>query len=449
MRFCVLLTLLACSAPPPVETPPSAPDESAPPVADHAEPAAPTAAAAPLRPSRTSDDATAPPPQAEAAPTTPPEPPPPPDNATIHTAPDKFDHLVLKISFPVGLQYDNIRYEGHNGLIMKGAADGEAAALRWRKLAAGTRGVFVLRDSMWSQQDHPYQKLPYALMMPPSWVTAALVDGADMKAPIAPATDAEWTAIKTPQDMFGSFPPSDSLHREAIIALSGQTDADQKRRTAAARASLASLRADVLAMKSARDIAQAGAERISRSDVKYFGRAIRYHRIIPIFVENPNTKELEQEGKGMHPLGRKKVDPALIDRAMRAVYRRRLLDGPIAIERYDLSQSKERDRAIAVLEALIPPNEEGPALWLWVTGRLDPHRKAEGENATKYLPVFRKQIAAAKINLRRLRILSKPSTQLPDSDRQTAFLRDAKWYRMRALPYSVRLSSRDFSQLIR
>jgi hypothetical protein len=342
---------------------------------------------------------------------------------------------------------------------MKGVADGEEAARRWRNLVAGTRGVFVLRDSIWSQQDHPYLKRPHALMMPPSWVTAAKDDvatGHAIRAPMAPPMndDVAWAAIKTPEALFGSFPSSDSMHREVIIALG--PDSEQARRTRAARESMHSLAADVRAMiaaapKGRAAVAEAGAERIAMSDEKYFGAALRYHRVIPIFVENPNTKELTLEGKGMVPLGRNKPTDELVHQARDAVYRRRLRAGDLAVERYDLSVSAERKRATALLEALIPADtaEAGGTLWLWVTGRLDPHRKAQGENATKYLPLFRKQLATAKIDHARLRLVSKPAADIPtDATRSSMFDRDVRWFRRRDLPYAVRISAYDLRNLL-
>ncbi len=231
--------------------------------------------------------------------TTPGEPPPPQDGRKLWSAPERYEHLILKAACPYSEQCPNLRYEGHNGLLSRGAKDSTEIAERWRQLVQGTRGVFVLRDSLWSQQDHPYHRAPEALMMPPSWVTAAVDDvarGLPIRPPQAPALtdDTAWAAIATPQDMFGGFPPSDSLHREAIRALG--TDPDERRRTEAARASVASLATDVKAMrtvaaKGPQAVAEVGAERIASSDRRYFGAALRYHRVVPIFVENPNRRE--------------------------------------------------------------------------------------------------------------------------------------------------------------
>ncbi|MBL9022902.1 MAG: hypothetical protein JNL21_11940 [Myxococcales bacterium] len=374
-----------------------------------------------------------------------------------HVAPERYDHVILKIHFPMREQFENLRYEGFNPLLMKGAESGEEVARRWRELVVGSRGVFLLRDSLWSQQDHPYHRKPYALMMPPSWVTVAVAEVAAGRTPaplVAPplADDAAWAAVASPAAMFGSFPPSDTLYREAVRSTQG--DEQSARYASAARASIRSLAADAQAMIAAAPrgtaaVAAAGAERIARSDRKYFGGALRYHRVIPLFVENPNAHELRDEGKGMTVYGRD-IDPALVKVARDAVYRRRLLDGDLAVERYDLSQPAERDRAIEVLEALIGTSDPTPGgtLWLWVTGKLDPVRKAEGENAVRYLPAFMKQLDKAAVDRSRLRILSMPSTDVP-ADGQGAFLKqDAAWYRKRGLPYNVRLNTHQFHVLL-
>jgi hypothetical protein len=387
---------------------------------------------------------------------------PPPEPAALadrvyHVAPDSYDHVILKIHYPMREQFENLRYEGFNPLLMKGAASGEEVAERWRGLVAGTRGVFLLRDSLWSQQDHPYHRKPYALMMPPSWVTVAVAEvaaGRALRPLVAPpiTDDAAWAKVASAAEMFGSFPPSDSLYREAVQ--SAQGDEPQALHSAAARASIRSLAADAQAMIAAAPrgtgaVAEAGAERIARSDRRYFGGSLRYHRVIPLFVENPNTRELQEEGKGMTVLGRD-IDPALVKIARDAVYRRRLRDGDLAVERYDLSQPAERARAIEVLEALIGTRDPAPGgtLWLWVTGKLDPVRKGEGENAVRYLPAFMRELEEAAIDRSRLRILSMPSTDLPADGKGSFLKKDAAWYRKRGLPYNVRLNTHQFHVLL-
>lgn len=458
-RGAALVVAVALAGCPPQATSPP-PSPSPPP------PSAPTTPAAPTpTPTPPPTPTVAPPaPVAELPFVVPPIPALPSDGRQLRQAPDTLDHVILEISHPPELQFTNLRYEGHNALVATGTTTGEEGAERWRSLAAGTRGVFVLRDSMWSQQDHPYHRPPFALMIPPSWVTVAVALASAKKAIVAPAShavddDAAWAKIPSPEMMFGSFPSSDSLHREAIRSL--QTDdAEQRRRTRAARLSLRSLAADVEAMRAVaahgpKAVAIAGARRIAESDRRYFGAALRFHRVVPIFVENPNTKELQSEGKGMVPPDPAALglvfEPALVALARDAVYRRRLRDGDLALERYDLSVPAERLRAIRVLEALIPADDPPPGgrVWLWVTGRLDPHRKAEGENATTYLPRFREELKGARIAHDRLEIVSKPSTEIPPGPgRAEAFRGDARWYRHRDLPYSVRLTAGDLAAIL-
>jgi len=432
-----------------------------PPLAARAQPTAASASSAASAEPAAGTSPSAPATSAQAEPNAPsaipPLPPWPDDDRASWQAPERYDHLILKVSFPYQGQYRNVRYEGHNRLLRGELRDGGQVAERWRRLAQGTRGVFLLRDSLWSQQDHPVRATPHAFMMPPCWVTAAVAEvaaGRTIQPLVAPALDDEaaWTAIATAEQMFGSFPPSDSLHREASRAASG--DVRSRERTRAARATLRSLASDVDAMIGAASggieaVAAAGAERIAASDRRYFGAALRYHRVVPIFVENPNRKEFVDEGKGMTVAGRD-IPEHLVELARDAVYLRRLRDGDLAVERYDLSVAAERARAIKVLEALLPQGEASPSttLWLWVTGRLDPHRKAEGENATRYLASFRRQLEGAAFDRGRLRIVSKPAAEPPTGPgRAQAFRREAQWYRHRDLPWAVRLTSRGLGEL--
>ena len=419
----------------------------------------------PAPPATVSGDATTPGPIAApiSAPTpAPPDPPAvaaePDDGRRYRAAPPELEHVVIKLGFPPSLQFDNLRYEGHNGLVASDTHDGAEVAARWRSVVAGTRGVFVLRDSLYSQQDHPYHRAPVALMLPPMWVTAAVAEVAANR-PIrlpkvpAPSDDAAWGRLDR-ATMFGSFPPSDSLHREAVRPLAGASD-DDMRHTRAARASLASLAADARAMRDAaprgpRAVAEAGADRIAASDRAYFGRALRHYRVIPILVENPLPKEVETEGKGLVPPG-PPVAPELLSLVRDALLRRRLRDGDIALERYDLSQLEQRQRAVELLRALLPADDPAPGgtVWLWVNGRLDPHRKAEGENAVRYLPKLEADLRAAGIARDRLQILSKPATEIPPgAGRPAAFRGDAKWYHKRGYPYAVRLTAGDLEAIL-
>src|SRR5262249_39704308 len=130
-------------------------------------------------------------------------------------------------------------------------ADGEATARHWRESVARTRGVFVLRDSLFSQQDHPFDQRPHALLMSPSWgavataAAAASVPATPMQ--IARADDdAGWAALDDAH-VFGSFPIAERLSELARRPLASASD-DDRTRIANARASLATLAADVDAM---------------------------------------------------------------------------------------------------------------------------------------------------------------------------------------------------------
>lgn len=388
----------------------------------------------------------------------PPEPPRPIDGKRLLDAPSRYDHLMLRASYPYEAQYQNLLYEAGNPLLRRGATDAQTVAERWQRLSRGVGGVFVLRDSLFSQQDHPTQLSPYALMMPPSWVTVAVAEvdaGRAIRPPRAPAfaDDAAWQAIPTATQLFGVFPPSDALFTYATRKLSGSSPADATR-IKAARASVRSLATDVQAMiaaspKGIEAVAAAGAERIASSDVRYFGRALRYHRVIPIYVENPSHRELAKEGKGMTVYGREFPD-RLVKLARDVVYQRRLRDGALAVERYDLSQPAERKRAIAFLEAVIPAKHAPPGgtLWLWVTGRLDASGET-GEDAMRYIESFQRELKAARIDHERLRLLSKPSVELPAGpERAKTFRNDTKWFRRLGLPYSVKITTGELGRLL-
>jgi len=157
-------------------------------------------------------------------------------------------------------------------------------------------------------------------------------------------------------------------------------------------------------------VAVLGAERIAHLDAVYFGAELRRRAIIPIFVEHPNAKEFG-EGKGMVP-GGMEVDAELARMVTRTVYRRRLQDGDLAIERYDLSEVGDRERAVRLLEDLVPEGGEGEPetrVWLWVNGQLAPERKLRGEPADAYIPAFKKELERAKIDTSRVVLLSKPT----------------------------------------
>jgi len=155
-------------------------------------------------------------------------------------------------------------------------------------------------------------------------------------------------------------------------------------------------------------VAAAGAEHITASDRSYFGVELRREHVVPIFVENPNEHELRDEGKGMTVWGRD-LPRRAVEVARRAVYGRRLADGPIALERYNLANEAERNRALAVLAELVPRGSSGHAVWLWVNGGSDGHGK--GVDAFPHLEGFQEQLRGADLELSRVVLFSKPSVR--------------------------------------
>lgn len=360
--------------------------------------------------------------------------------SSVIELPAEYDALVPRISYPAMHRIKGLVHEGHN-VVMRGKGkssglfdeSGAQIAHRWRTLACGMGGLFVLRDSLFSQQDHALAHQPFALMLPPNWVTRAtwlthqhnpILNVADFDA----QDDAAWAAASD-ETLFGSFPVSVSLSSGVRYPVGGS---DVKRATRArhGRQALGQLHGHVQAMQRAapfgwRAVSRAGADRIAWSDRAYFGEELRREIIIPILVEHPNAHELE-EGKGvLWEGGEQDVDREVIDAVTQDVYGTRLRDGALAIERYDISQSSDRKRAISLLEALIPVQEGGPRtlLWLWINGPLDPDRKLEGESPLAYMEAFERELAQSLVDRSRLRLLGKPTTRIgrklsPEANRE-------------------------------
>ncbi|MEL6741924.1 MAG: hypothetical protein AAFP26_14865, partial [Planctomycetota bacterium] len=286
------------------------------------------------------------------------------DRGVLLDAPTRFEHVTLRAGLPVAARYEDLVYEGNNknfrakpdanGLYR----DGDAAAADWRRWIAGVTGMIVLRDSLFSQQDHPVLQAPRALMLPPSWVSVAVAEtmaGRPVVPPSAPELedDEGWAAAASATERFGSFPASERLFSESSRPLRGEESSPgQHARTRNARASIAALAEPARAMATAsaqgpRAVAEAGAAWIAASDVTYFGAALRA-RVIPIFVENPNEHEARDEGKGMAVWGMS-LDAKAVALARDVVYARRLEDGPLGIERYDLREQAEQERARVLL----------------------------------------------------------------------------------------------------
>ena len=386
------------------------------------------------------------------------------DRAELAVAPQRYAHLVPRLSPATGYRFRNLIYEANN-MSLRGPrreddfyeSTGSEIAERWRVAAAGVRKVFALRDALFSQQDHPIDHDPVAVMMPPSWVSVAVAEamaGRTIQPVEAPPLDDDeaWEALETPRDLFGSFPISDRLHEEATRPRT--VLAPERLRVTNARRTVRSLAADAQAMIDAAGegpaaVAEAGAERISRGDRLYFGERLRREHMILISVENPNRHEIVDEAKGLTVHGRDLPEEA-VALARRAIYRRRLADGDLAIERYDLGRPQERERAIAVLEAIIPQDGEPVPgegrLWLWVHGGLDAHG-VSGRDAANFIQSFRAEVAEANVDVDRLDYLSKPHVRIGGSHAAMQLDRMARRYQALDLPLSLNLGSRFLGRL--
>lgn len=398
-----------------------------------------------------------------------PEPPRFPGYPTLDTsglgmAPQRYRHVVPRLSPPTGFRFRNLIYEANN-MTLRGPrgenelyeSTGTEIADRWRESSAGVRKVFALRDALFSQQDHPIDHDPVAVMMPPSWVTVAVAEsmaGQTIQPVTAPPLDDDdaWAAIDTPAALFGSFPVSERLHEEATRPRT--VLAPERLRVTNARRTVRSLAADAQAMIAAaadgpEAVAAAGAERISLADRLYFGERLRREHMILISVENPNRHEIVEEAKGLTVHGRELPDEAVAI-ARRAIYRRRLADGDLAIERYDLTRRDERERAIAMLEAVIP--QEGEAvpgearLWLWVHGGLDA-RGIGGRDAAAFIERFRGEVAEANVDVDRLDYLSKPHVRIGGQHVAAQLDAMARRYQGLDLPLSLNVGSRFLERL--
>ena len=381
-------------------------------------------------------------------------------------APERYERLVPRMTWPFRERYGDMCYEGNN-LAVRGPEDpskelyevgGEVLAQRWRSFAQGVGCVFVLRDSLYSQQDHPTKAEPYAVTLPPSWVSVAAQHAKD-KTPLKPLTtfspenDAAWSAIKKPEDLFGSFPQSKTLFE--LATQNRQTSpARLEPQILHARKTLKQLADDVtqlirVAGVGPEAVAEVGGERISASDRRYFTDELRRDRVIPIYVENPTPHEVT-EGKGLIPEGQQ-IAPEVSQVVRDLLFRRRLRDGDLAVERYDISKPEERKRAIAMLEALIPKGEpERTKVWLWVTGPLDPDAKLQGQDAVEWVGSLRLELEDSKVNLDRLRLLSKPSVALPTGSERVGALEDILIrYGALDLPVSVNMTTEEVQGHIR
>lgn len=381
------------------------------------------------------------------------------DPSELLDAPPRYELLLLRAALPIRPRYADLRYEGNNKHF-RGDTDeaglfrsGDETAADWRRFAAGVGGLIVLRDSLFSQQDHPVAQRPRALMISPSWVTVAVAEtlaGHPLTAPRTAALedDAAWAGTNI-DAYFGSFPVSERLFTDATRPLAN-ADPSATQQIQNARVSMQMLAAAAQAMidaapRGAEAVAQAGAEWIAASDRSYFGAELRRDKIIPIFVENPNEHELRDEGKGLGVWGRE-LAPQALAITRRVVYGRRLLDGALAVERYDLRFEPEQDRAIALLEELVPAGSSGHQLWLWVNGGTDGHGK--GDPAVPYIADFQARIEAANVEVSRVVLLSKPSVQPWGDEGREILDTQTDVYTKLGIPLSVQLRTQQLQSLI-
>lgn len=338
-------------------------------------------------------------------------------------APVRYEHVVGRVGGRTGWVYSNLRYEGNNrsvrGAFDPDPGDGCRNARRYRDLARRSAGLFVLRDALFSQQDHPHAHRACALMMPANWVAAAVDDtlaAKTLRPVLAPALEDEsaWTAIGGPAQMFGSFPVSDALFGWATRR-KADVQGDDAARVDNARANVRELARHAKVMldavpKGASAVAAAGASCIAWSDREYFTPQLRRDKVIVLGVENPNTHEIRDEGKGIAIWGRT-LDPRAEMITRDAIYTRRLKDGPLAIERYDLTREDDRRRAIGVLANLVPTGSRGHAVWVWVGGPM-PEGTERAQDASHLLPTFEAELADAPIERSRVIVDNRPSWRM-------------------------------------
>ncbi len=373
-------------------------------------------------------------------------------------APTTYDRIVPRIYSHSEMLYKNLRYEGNN-ISMRGPkntagnyVNGALVASRWQAASTCCKAIFVLRDSLYSQQDHPYRHRPHSLILPPSWVTSATFLAKNKKAILLPIIfpiddDNNWATITSPQELFGSFPPSDALFKRVTGKIQNLEQKRNARQTIIQMYSYAKELAQASKL-GATQVLQVGSELISKSDCNYFGTSVRQNHIIPIFVENPNVKE-KSEGKGTAP-PHLDIPTSFIDGCTKTIYKRRLEDGDIAIERYDLSDSADCARATSLLEALVPNREEGTTkVWVWVTGPLNAKEKLMGQDAMRWIDQFKAHLETRNINMQRVALFSKPSITLPSgTSRDFVFHTKLKVFENANMSMSVNLSTKALQTLI-
>ena len=340
-------------------------------------------------------------------------------------APADATHVVPRLSHRTRGTFANLLYEGNNKAL-RGPNPTSACsdAQRTRALAVRTAGLFLLRDALFSQQDHPIERPACALMVPTNWISGAVDDALHgrVTAPVvAPALDDDgaWAALSSAEAMFAGFQASTTLHEWAIRDRAGAT-ASERENIDNARGALHTLAAAAAVLidasgKGPRAVAEAGAELVAASDRAYFGEGIRRDHVIPLFVENPSEHEIVDENKGLQIHGRP-LDEAAIALTRELVYRRRLQDGPLAIERYDITRPQDVAHLLEVLAMLVPKGEAGHPVYVWVGGPLVAGTERV-EDVHDGMPKLMAALAAADLAHDRIKVFARPVFQTKGHER--------------------------------
>jgi len=359
----------------------------------------------------------------------------------------RYINVVPRADHTSSFLFDNLRYEGNNPEMRtpsptadQPSPTAEEVAGRWRALIAKTGGMFVLRDSLFSQQDHPFKHgIPCALMMPPNWITKAVLTP-EPKPMTAPPIDDEsaWQETRgDPSTVFGSFEPSEDLHNYAS-QLSTDKPPALKTQILAARSTirlLASFANELLQTREDSGIDAAidhGADLIATSDNSYFG-SVRA-KAIPMMGIKPSEEDSISGMKALEDTSNQIIE---------TVMRRRLDDGDLLlIYRYqypfDLSSPEERRQALTTLSRVIPPSAPpGGVVWLWIWGGSDSDSQSGWDDPTTYIEIFKEELRSEEIDLSRLRFYAKPTSEYEGPDASDQFENELDRYQSFGFALSV------------
>jgi len=306
---------------------------------------------------------------------------------------------------------------------------GKELADRHRLICKKAEKCFFESGALFHQANNPTLNDPLAFLLPPNWVTAAAMarPPVPLYVPREVNADGQWSAISKEQ-MFGSFPASNYLYRLAASPLAA--DPSKVRNVRASLQYLANYTrrlAEAYQRGGENSVLQTGAEIISQTDDAYLGREMRKNKAIVLAVTNPGPAELA-EGKGLG-LPNRQVPPDLLRRIQNAVIGERLRHGDVALERWNIADPNQRKHMMGVLRDLVPTGSQDSKLWIWVNGPLQPNAVFVGENATRYMNdliseinQYNRTTTGPKIDMSRVRFLSKPLVELPkDPSAQIAF----------------------------